>query len=116
MRNLLNEDDDITMLAISIDAADKGKMLKGKIEKDGKGELKFPLLSDPGHKTIDIYGLIDEKYIGKGFEGIPKPAIYILDENRKVLWAKIESDYRERPTIEEIRSALDKLKTGDSEK
>jgi len=113
---LLKEDDDVGMFAISVDDAEKGKMLKEKVEKDGKGEVKFPLLSDPGHKTIDAYGLMDEKYVGKGFEGIPKPAIYILDENRKVLWAKIESDYRERPTIEEIRSALDNLKTDDSEK
>lgn len=107
---MLKEDDDIKMLAISVDDADKGKLLREKIAKDGKGDVNFPLLSDPGHKTIDAYGLIDEQYFDTGNEGIPKPAIYILDENRKVLWAKIESNYRERPTIEEIRAALDKLK------
>lgn len=103
------------MLAISVDDAEKGKMLKRNIAKDGKGEVKFPLLSDPGHKTIDAYGLMDEQYVGEENEGIPKPAIFILDENRKVLWAKIESNYRERPTIAEIRSALDKLKASSAE-
>ena len=104
------------MLAISVDDAEKGKMLRQKIAKDGKGAVTFPLLSDPGHKTIDAYGIMDEQYIGKGVEGIPKPSIFILDENRKVLWAKIESNYRERPTIEEIRKALDNLKSEEVEK
>lgn len=81
-----------------------------KIAKDGKGELKFPILSDIDHKTIDAYGLFDPAYVGKGVEGIPHPAIYILDKSRKILWAKVESDYRKRPTNEEIRTELDKLK------
>ncbi len=80
-----------------------------KISKDG-GKLPFPLLSDPNHQTIDAYGLFDPAYIGKGVEGIPRPAIFILDKSRNVKWAKIESDFRNRPTIEEIRAELDRLK------
>ena len=81
-----------------------------KIAKDGKGEVNFPILSDPNHKTIDAYGLFDPAYIGQDFEGIPHPAIYILDKNRKIVWAKVEPDYRKRPTNEEIRTELNKLK------
>ena len=81
-----------------------------KIAKDGKGELNFPLLSDAGHKTIDAYGLFDTAYIGQGIEGIPRAAVYILDKNRKILWAKVETDYKKRPTNGEIRAELDKLK------
>jgi peroxiredoxin len=84
--------------------------LAAKIAKDGKGELNFPLLSDAAHKTIDAYGLFDTDYIGQGIEGIPHPAIYILDKNRKIVWAKIESDYKKRPTNAAIRAELDKLK------
>lgn len=82
----------------------------GKIAKDGKGEINFPLLSDPDHKTIDAYGLFDPAYIGKGVEGIPHPTVFILDKNRKIVWARVEEDYRKRPTNAEIRAELDKLK------
>ncbi len=68
------------------------------------------MLSDPNHQTIDAYGLFDPVYIGKGVEGIPHPAVYVLDKNRKVLWSKVESDYKYRPTNEEIRAELDKIK------
>ncbi len=80
--------------------------VKKKIARDGNGEVQFAILSDPDHKTIDSYGLIEPKY---GDKGIPKPAIYILDKNRKILWAKVETDYRFRPTNEEIRTQLDKI-------
>lgn len=80
-----------------------------KIAKDGKGEVMFPILSDAGHKTIDAYGLFDPEYVGKGIEGIPHPAVYILDKDRKIVWAKIESDYRFRPTNADIRAELDKF-------
>lgn len=80
-----------------------------KISKDG-GKIGFPLLSDPNHQTIDAYGLFDPTYIGKGVEGIPHPAVYVLDKDRKVLWSKVEADYKNRPTNEEIRVELEKIK------
>lgn len=82
----------------------------GKISKKDDGKFTFPLLSDPNHQTIDAYGLFDPAYIGKGVEGIPHPAVYLLDKNRKIMWSKIESDYKNRPTNEEIRAELDKIK------
>lgn len=98
------------MYAITIDPADKSIVMAGKVAKDGKGELNFPLLSDPGHKTIDAYGLYDTAYAGKGFDGIPHPAIYLLNKDRKVIWAKVEADYRKRPTNDEIRTEINKLR------
>lgn len=110
LRTMLKPDEKAVMYAISVDPAEKSIDLSKKIAKDGKGEINFSLLSDPGHKTIDVYGLFDPAYIGKGIEGIPHPAVYILDKDRKVVWAKVESDYRKRPTNGEIRDELDKLK------
>ncbi len=95
---------------MSVDPVEKRLELTQKIAKDGNGYVNFQLLSDPNHKTIDVYGLFDPAYVGKGVEGIPHPAVYILDKNRKVLWAKVESDYRKRPTNADIRTELDKLK------
>jgi len=34
----------------------------------------------------------------------------IRDKQGKVGWARIESDYKQRPANEEIRAALDRLK------
>lgn len=76
---------------------------------DGKGELNFPLLSDAEHKIIDAYGLHDPAYDGQE-PGIPHPAVYVIDRTGKIAWAKIESNYRERPANQEIRGALDALK------
>ncbi len=81
-----------------------------KIASDGNGELNFPILSDPEHKIIDAYGLGDLAYEGQKLAGIPHPAVSVIDKSGKVAWAKIESNYRERPTTAEIRAALDTLK------
>ena len=70
----------------------------------------FPILSDPNHKIIDTYGLRDHAYKGQDIDGIPRPAVYIINKDGKVSWAKIESDYRQRPTNIEVRAALDALK------
>ena len=98
------------LYAVSVDSPKKSKEFAEKIAKDGNGAINFLLLSDPNHQTIDDYGLFDTAYIGKGVEGIPHPAIYILDKNRKIVWAKIESDYKNRPTNKDIRAELDKIK------
>lgn len=110
LRSLLKADDKVALFAISPDDSEKSKGLAAKIAKDGKGNLNFPLLSDTGHKTIDAYGLFDPAYVGQEVEGIPHPAVYILDKNRKIVWAKVESDYKIRPTNADIRAQLDKLK------
>ena len=59
---------------------------------------------------IDAYGLRDPAYEGQKVYGIPHPAVYVIDKQGKVSWARIESDYKQRPTNEEIRAALESLK------
>ncbi len=64
---------------------------------------------------IDAYGIFNPTYIGKSYgdvqlEGIPYPAVFVIDKNSKVTWAAIETDYRKRPTNADIRAALDALK------
>jgi peroxiredoxin len=86
------------------------KTFAEKIASDGKGAVGFLLLSDPDHKIIDSYGLRDPAYEGQKIYGIPHPAVYVIDRNGKVEWARIETDYRKRPTNSDIRAALDALK------
>lgn len=110
LRTLLKADEKVLLYAVSVDPAEKSLGLMKKIAKDEKGKVSFALLSDPNHQTIDAYGVFDPTYINQDTEGIPHPAVYILDKNRKITWAKIEPNYQKRPTNEEIRAELDKLK------
>jgi len=106
----LKKNENVKLFAISVDPPDVSKSFANKIASDGKGAVNFPLLSDPEHKIIDAYGLRDPAYEGQKVYGIPHPAVYVIDKEGKVAWARLESDYKQRPTIEEIRAALDRLK------
>ena len=106
----MKKDEDVKLYAISVDSPDVSKSFAQKIASDGKGKVNFPLLSDPEHKIIDEYGLRDPAYQGTKYFGIPHPTVYVIDKTGKVVWAKIESNYRERPAYDEIRAALNALK------
>jgi peroxiredoxin len=103
MRNMGNPKDFYRMFAITIDSADKNIDVVKKIEADGKGKVTFDFLSDTNSKTIESYGLRDERYDGKTFDGIPRPTIVIIDKKRKIHWIKIEDDYRKRPKVEDVQ-------------
>lgn len=75
----------------------------------GGGKLAFPLLSDLQHRVIDAYGLSDPRYLKQRREGIPYPTVYVVDKAGRVSWARIDKDYRQRPSNSEIRAALDAL-------
>ena len=106
----MNKEENVKIYAISIDPPEVSKEFAKKIASDGKGDLNFPILSDPNAKTIDAYGLRDPAYEAQKTYGIPHPAVYVIDKKGIVRWAKIESNYRERPSNREVRAALDALK------
>jgi len=105
----LKKDENVKLYAISVDPPDVSNSFAEKIAADGKGRVNFPMLSDREHKIIDAYGLRDPAYEGQQVYGIPHPAVYVIDKKGKVAWVKIESDYKQRPTNEQIRAALDSL-------
>jgi len=110
LRTLLKKSENVKLFAISVDPLDVSKNFAEKIASDGKGAINFPILSDPDHKIIDSYGMRDPAYEGQEVYGIPHPAVYVIDKQGKVAWVRIESDYKQRPTNEEIRAALESLK------
>jgi len=115
LRSLLKAKENVALYAVSIDARDKSKELKEKIAAEGKGALNFPILSDPGHRVIAAYGLVDRRYDGQSyqginFEGIPVAATYVIDKDGRVAWARFDEDYKQRPANEAIRAALEALK------
>jgi peroxiredoxin len=66
--------------------------------------ITFPLLSDPGSKTIDAYHIRNESARGKA-EGVPHPGTFILDR-KGVIRAKLFLEgYRNRHTTDALIEA-----------
>ncbi len=95
--------------AISRDSTSESRELARKIEADKRGAVGYAMLSDPQSLTIDRYGLRDPAYAKEKINGVPRPSVFVLDAQGRVRWAKVESDYRERPSVEEVAAALDAL-------
>ncbi len=109
LRSLLQKDEPVRLYAVSVDTPSESKEFAEKIAADGRGAITFLMLSDPGHRVIDAYGLRDPAYTEQKFDGIPYPAVYVIDKAGRVAWAKVYQDYKQRPSIPEIRAALDSL-------
>lgn len=107
---MLKANEAVDLYAISLDKPEDSRRFAEKIASDGRGKVTFSLLSDPEHRTIDAYRLRDPAYAGQKVEGIPHPAVYVIDKRGRVSWARIESDYKKRPTNNEIRAAVNALR------
>lgn len=110
LRSLRKDGEPLDVYAISKDSPAESRQFAEKIAADGKGKVAYLLLSDPGSKTLDAYGLRDPAYKGTRFDGVPHPSVYVIDKTGKVAWAKVEEDFKVRPSNADIRTALDALK------
>jgi len=75
-----------------------------KISKDDGKPPGFVFLSDPGHRVIDRYGLLNPD--GRGW---PHPTTLVIDRRGVVRWKLVEVDYKVRPSNEQILEALGRL-------
>ncbi len=107
LRDLARAYPEVKIYAISPDSTGEGRAFAQLLASDHRGELPFPLLSDPGSRIIDRYALRDEAYAGEKEDGVPHPAVFVLDAKGRIRWMKIESDFRERPSNAEIAAAID---------
>lgn len=71
-----------------------------KISADGV-KPSFTFVSDPGHRVIDRYGLLNPN--GQGW---PHPTTYVIDRQGVVRWKFTEVNYKIRPTNQMILDAL----------
>jgi peroxiredoxin len=69
-----------------------------------QAKITFPLLSDPGSKTIDAYHIRNEAAKGKA-EGIPNPGTFIVDRQGVIRAKLFLEGYRDRHTTEELVKA-----------
>ncbi|MBI3983366.1 MAG: redoxin domain-containing protein [Gemmatimonadetes bacterium] len=104
MRNLLIADEkrDTELLAVSVDPKDDLQKMVDRISQEDGKLPDYVFLSDPGHRVIDRYGLLNPD----DQRGIPHPTTYVLDKRGVVRWKFTEVNYRIRPTNEMILEAL----------
>lgn len=95
---------DVELIALSIDNRELLQTMADKIAKDGV-KPDFTFLSDPGHRVIDRYGLLNPN----NPMGIPHPTTYVIDKKGVVQWKFTEVNYKVRPTNEMILDAVAKL-------
>ena len=69
--------------------------------RDAEG-LTMPLLLDPGATTIKAYGVYNED----SERVIPHPTALIIDKEGAVRYVRVDENYRERPSVEELLEAL----------
>ena len=72
-------------------------------------KITFPLLSDPGSKTIDAYHIRNEAARGKAV-GVPNPGTFILDQEGVIRAKLFLEGYRERHTTEALIEAAKTIK------
>lgn len=68
---------------------------------DNTLQSRVVLLSDPDHKVIDQYGLLNPNS-----RGLPHPATYVIDKKGVVRWKFVEVDYKIRPDSDQVLKAL----------
>jgi hypothetical protein len=87
------------LVAVSYDSVDT---LRAFADKHG---ITFPLLSDPGSKTIAAWGILNREATGRT-AGIPYPGTYVLDPKGVIVSRNFEDAYQERDTAASIIAAL----------
>jgi peroxiredoxin len=87
------------LAVISYDSADVLKRVAA------KREVAFLLLSDPGSKTIEAFGILNKEATGRA-KGVPYPGVFILD-GRGIIRAKLFNEgYKERAKSADVIRAL----------
>jgi peroxiredoxin len=89
------------LIAISVDDREHVQMMLDRVKREHNKAPDFTFLSDPGHRVIDRYGLLNPE--GRGW---PHPTVYVIDRAGEVRWKFTEINYRIRPTNEMILQAL----------
>ena len=92
------EDAGIQLVGISYDEPEALKRFADQMK------ITFPLLSDPGSRTIDAYHIRNEAAEGKAV-GVPNPGTFILDRDGVIRAKLFLEGYRERHTTEALIEA-----------
>ena len=89
-------------MGISYDSTDVLKRAAAKLN------ITFPLLSDPGSRTIDAYGIRNKEATGR-FDGIPHPTTFVVDDRGTIRARLFHEGYKDRHTSEDLIKAVKQL-------
>jgi len=95
-------------MAVSVDDREDQQKMIDRIVESGGHPPGHILLSDPDHRVIDRYGLLNTD----APRPMPHPATYVIDKEGIVRWGFVEVDYRIRPSNSDILAALEALESG----
>jgi peroxiredoxin len=73
-----------------------------------KREVTLLMLSDPGSKTIDAYGIRNQEPKAKA-KGLPYPGIFILDRQGIIRAKLFHPGYAERAKVADLIQALNEV-------
>lgn len=93
------------IVSVSVDDREKQQMMIDRIVADGGSTPDFTMLSDPDHRVIDRYGLLNPD--APPNRPVPHPATYVIDKEGVVRWGFVEVNYRVRPSNEDVLAALE---------
>ncbi len=97
---------EVTVLAISPDPPEKTRGLIEKVRSSKDVVLTPRFLSDPDLKVTDAYGIRNSG----AKTPVPHPTTILVDRDGREVWRFTETDYKKRPTDDEIRAAVQKLR------
>ncbi|WP_132059262.1 redoxin domain-containing protein [Halorussus amylolyticus] len=71
-------------------------------------EMDYRLFSDPQNGVAEEYGIVHDL---DGMAGVsePRPAVFLLDDDRTVEYAWVASEWPDFPDYDEIRAAIESL-------
>jgi peroxiredoxin len=96
----------VEILAVAVDSREDLQKMVDRVARESGHAPDFSFLSDPGHRVIDRYGLLNPN--GRGGT-IPHPTTLVIDRSGIVRWKFVEVNYRIRPTNQMILDALRSL-------
>ncbi len=88
-------------MALSSDDVEHARLVWEK-----KVDRKFPVLSDPGAKTITRYGLLHAKGSRNG-DDIALRTTILIDANGIEQWRRVSTSVMDTPTVKEILGKID---------
>lgn len=78
-------------------------------------DFPYPIISDNDSEIIKAFGLLNTEYVkGTAYHGTAYPAVYVIGYDGLILHKFFHVDFRERPTLREVRRTLDHIGDYDS--
>jgi peroxiredoxin len=96
---------DLHVVGLSISTPYEHKTL---IEERGLADTGFRLFSDPANGVAEQYGIVNDL---DGMTGIaePRPATFLIDEDRTVEYAWVAEQWPDVPDYEDLEAAVERL-------